>query len=87
MTPNDFKFIAELLKEQSGFSLTPNQIYLLESRLGPILRQNNLISLEDLINSLRLNDVELRDSVIEAVSINNTRFFATNMFFLLLKAF
>ncbi len=87
MTPNDFKFIAELLKEKSGFSLTANQIYLLESRLGPILRQNNLISLEDLINSLRLNNVELRDSVIEAVSINNTRFFRNKYVFLAIQGF
>lgn len=81
MTPVDFNFIAGLLKDQSGFSLTPDQIYLLESRLGPILRQNNLISLEDLINSLKLGDKELKNAVIEAVSINNTRFFRNKYVF------
>ena len=73
MTPKDFDFIASLLKKHSGFSLMPSQLYLLESRLAPILRQNNLTTLEDLITSLKLNDVELRKSVIEAVSVNNTR--------------
>lgn len=81
MTPQDFEFIASLLKEHSGFSLVPSQLYLLESRLGPVLRQNNLIGLEDLVTSLKLNNVELRKSVIEAVSVNNTRFFRNKYVF------
>ncbi len=87
MIPNDFYFIAQMLKERSGFSLTADQIYLLESRLGPIIRQNNLISLEDLINSLKLNNEELKEAVIEAVSINNTRFFRNIYAFDMIKAF
>jgi len=81
MTPNDFEFIAHLLKTKSGFSLKPSQIYLLESRLNPLLRQNNLIGLEDLINALKLKDTDLQKSVIEAVSINNTRFFRNKEIF------
>ena len=87
MIPNDFYFIAQMLKERSGFSLTADQIYLLESRLGPIIRQNNLISLEDLINSLKLNDEELKEAVIEAVSINNTRFFRNKYVFRTIEEF
>ena len=49
MTPQDFDFLASLLKKYSGFSLIPGQLYLLESRLAPILRQNNLVGLEDLV--------------------------------------
>ncbi|MBO5997059.1 MAG: hypothetical protein J6P93_00835 [Alphaproteobacteria bacterium] len=75
MTPQDIDFIAALLKEYSGFSLIPSQLYLLENRLAPVLRQNNLVSLDDLVTSLKLNNVELRKAVIEAVSVNNTRFF------------
>ena len=87
MTPNDFEFIAHLLKTKSGFSLQPSQIYLLESRLNPLLRQNNLIGLEDLINALKLRDTDLQKSVIEAVSINNTRFFRNKEVFDTLLAF
>ena len=58
MKPEEFDFIASLLKEYSGFSLVPSQLYLLESRLGPLLRQNNLIGLEDLVTSLKLNNTE-----------------------------
>ena len=87
MTPKDFNFIASLLKKHSGFSLMPSQLYLLESRLAPILRQNNLTTLEDLITSLKLNDVELRKSVIEAVSVNNTRFFRNKYVFEMIKNF
>ena len=87
MIPNDFYFIAQILKERSGFSLTADQRYLLESRLSPIIRQNNLISLEDLINSLKLNNKELKEAVIEAVSINNTRFFRNTYAFQTIKEF
>ena len=87
MTPKDFDFIASLLKKHSGFSLMPSQLYLLESRLAPILRQNNLTTLEDLITSLKLNDVELRKSVIEAVSVNNTRFFRNKYVFETIRNF
>ncbi len=87
MTPQDFDFIATLLKKYSGFSLMPSQLYLLESRLAPVLRQNNLISLEDLVTSLKLNNLELRKSVIEAVSVNNTRFFRNKYVFETIKTF
>ena len=87
MTPQDFDFIASLLKKHSGFSLVPSQLYLLENRLAPILRQNNLVSLEDLVTSLKLNNAELRKSVIEAVSVNNTRFFRNKYVFNIIEDF
>ena len=87
MTPQDFEFIALLLKKHSGFSLMPSQLYLLESRLAPILRQNNLVGLEDLVTSLKLNNTELRKSVIEAVSVNNTRFFRNKYVFKTIEDF
>ena len=87
MTPQDFEFIASLLKKHSGFSLVPNQLYLLENRLAPVLRQNNLVSLEDLVTSLKLNNAELRKSVIEAVSVNNTRFFRNKYVFKIIEDF
>ena len=87
MKPEEFDFIASLLKEYSGFSLVPSQLYLLESRLGPLLRQNNLIGLEDLVTSLKLNNTELRKSMIEAVSVNNTRFFRNKYVFENIKNF
>ena len=87
MKKKDFDFIAALLKKHSGFSLVPNQLYLLESRLAPILRQNNLTTLEDLITALKLNDMELRKSVIEAVSVNNTRFFRNKYVFETIRNF
>lgn len=87
MTPQDFDYIAALLKKYSGFSLLPSQLYLLESRLGPVLRQNNLVGLDELVTSLKLNNVELRKSVIEAVSVNNTRFFRNKYVFKTIEEF
>ena len=87
MKPQDFDFIADLLKKYSGFSLIPSQLYLLESRLAPVLRQNNLVGLEELVTSLKLNNVELRKAVIEAVSVNNTRFFRNKYVFKTIEEF
>ena len=87
MKQQDFDFIADLLKKYSGFSLIPSQLYLLESRLAPVLRQNNLVGLEELVTSLKLNNVELRKAVIEAVSVNNTRFFRNKYVFKTIEEF
>ena len=87
MTPQDFDFIANLLKKYSGFSLKPTQLYLLENRLAPVLRQNNLSTLEELVTALKLNDIALRKSVIEAVSVSNTRFFRNKYVFETIRDF
>ena len=44
MTGADFIFIAALLKERSGLIITPDKGYLLETRLGPIVRERGLRS-------------------------------------------
>lgn len=87
MIPNDFHFIAEILQNKSGFALSSDQIYLLESRLGPILRQNNLISLEDLVNALKLDDKNLKNAISEVISVNDTRFFRNRYAFYEIKDF
>ena len=41
MTSADFTFIAAFLKERSGLIITPDKMYLLETRLTPILRERS----------------------------------------------
>ena len=38
MRPEDFDFIAKLLKDRSGLVITRDKAYLLESRLTPVAR-------------------------------------------------
>ena len=53
MTGADFAFIAAFLKERSGLIITPDKMYLLETRLASILRDNSLSGLPALIEMLR----------------------------------
>ncbi len=53
MTPEDFDFVATLLKDRSGLVLTSDKSYLIENRLMPVLRRRRLKGLEDLISDLR----------------------------------
>ncbi|NKB43041.1 MAG: methyltransferase domain-containing protein [Alphaproteobacteria bacterium] len=75
MTPDDFDFVAELLKERSGLVLTRDKTYLVENRLMPVLRRRRLTGLEDLIGYLRDGDESLAREVVEAMMSGETTFF------------
>lgn len=79
MRPEDFDFIAGLLKDRSGLTLTQDKIYLLESRLTPLARKRGLDSLEALISKLKLSrDADLTSAVTEAMTTNESFFFRDN---------
>ena len=76
MKSQDFEFLAELLKEKSGLMLTPEKVYLLESRLTPLSRKRGLDSLDTLIQQLRTSrDDGLVKEVTEAMTTNESFFF------------
>jgi len=76
MNTDDFNFIANLLKNQSGLTLKEDKAYLLESRLVPVARENNLSGLDELISKLRLGtDKSLVVTVTEAMTTNESFFF------------
>lgn len=79
MTPADFAFIAAFLKERSGLIITQDKMYLLETRLASILRDNNLSGLPALIEMLRQpGAVAVKDQVVDAMTTNETSFFRDN---------
>ena len=53
MTPDDFNFLRELLKRESGLVVSEEKSYLLESRLIPVARKNSLDGLEELVRQAR----------------------------------
>ena len=53
MKADDFDLLSDLLKRRSGLTLTPDKIYLLESRLTPLARKQGMASLDDLVRELR----------------------------------
>ena len=76
MTEIDFTFIAELLKQRSGLVIGPDKLYLLETRLGPLLREHGLADLTALVAALRLSRPEpLTAKVVDAMTTNETSFF------------
>ena len=75
MTPADFEFVATLLKRRSGLVLTPDKVYLIESRFAPLARQHNLANIDAVIAKLRTGDEPMARAVTEAMTTNESFFF------------
>ena len=71
-----FTFLAELLRNRSGLVIGEDKIYLLETRLAPILKREKLRDLNELVDRLRGrgNEAVVRD-VVEAMTTNESFFF------------
>jgi chemotaxis protein methyltransferase CheR len=76
MKPEDFDFIAQILKKRSGLVISRDKLYLLESRLLPVARRRGIETMDDLVSSIRLRPDEtlLRD-ITEAMTTNESFFF------------
>ena len=77
MTPQGFDLIARMVKARSGLVLTPDKLYMLETRLGPLLRRHGIASLDALAQRLGRGAAEerLAAEVTEALTTNETSFF------------
>ena len=76
MTPQEFDYIRDLLKERSGLVLGDEKRYLIESRLMPVARKEGMDSLSDLVTGLKgAGSEELRTKVTQAMTINESFFF------------
>ena len=76
MTPSEFDFLSGFLKEQSGLVLTPDKMYLVETRLKSVAAAHNCDSLADLVAGLRKSTLgALGRDVVEAMTTNETSFF------------
>ena len=76
MTPADFEYLASILKDRSGLSIGPDKTYLLESRLTPVARKNNLDDLDALVAEVRRSKKEaMLCEITEAMTTNESFFF------------
>ncbi len=76
MTPAEFAYLRDMLKDRSGLIVTEEKQYLLESRLMPLARKTGMPSLSELVAALRAPDGEqLRKDATEAMTINESFFF------------
>ncbi len=76
LRPDEFDYISQVLKKRSGLALTPDKEYLLESRLQPIARSNQCVTLSDFIALLKTKGTEaLLGEVTDAMTTNESMFF------------
>lgn len=76
MTPADFEFLRQYLKQRSGLILAEDKGYLVESRLGPVARKRGFKSIVELAAKLKVgNDSALEREVVEAMTTNESFFF------------
>ncbi|MCC2646286.1 MAG: chemotaxis protein CheR [Rickettsiaceae bacterium] len=72
---DEFNYFAQVVKENSGINLSHDKMYLIESKLQPILQKHGLNTVRDLITKLRLKDINVNDEIIDAMTINESSFF------------
>ena len=75
-----FEVIATLVRERSGLVLGPDKLYLMETRLAPLLSREGLRTLDVLAERLRYatkdaRNADLAREVVEAMTTNETLFF------------
>jgi chemotaxis protein methyltransferase CheR len=81
MKPGSFEALATLLHAGSGLLIGPDKMYLLESRLGPVLKRHGLANLDALADQVRmplpgsLRPSPVQQEVIEAMTTNESFFF------------
>lgn len=76
LTAPEFDFLREFIFDRSAILLEPGKEYLVESRLAPIVRQEELGSYGGLIDVLkRPNSARVRELVVDAMTTNETSFF------------
>lgn len=81
-----FDVYKDLLKDRSGLNLTPENAYMIESRLGPVAKRWGYLSLEALTMALQgVPDKKLVNDVVEAMTSNDTSFFRDNAPFTALR--
>jgi chemotaxis protein methyltransferase CheR len=76
LSPAAFNFLAELLRSRSGLVIGQDKVYLLETRLAPILKREKLRDLNELADRLRGRGAEaVARDVVEAMTTNESFFF------------
>lgn len=75
-TPEEYKNFRLFLEQACGIVLGENKHYLVSSRLNRLMRENNIASLQGLVNQLSQSvSSGLKTSVIEAMTTNETLWF------------
>jgi chemotaxis protein methyltransferase CheR len=87
ISPVNYAFLRDYIYRESGIALADDKLYLIKSRLAPIVQDEHLASLDDLCARLRSNPSEaLRRKVVESMTTHETLFFRDPAVFEALRA-
>jgi len=76
MRPDLFRYLQKFLLQRSGIVLADDKLYLIRSRMQPLLRKFEVKDLNDLTQQIRLNEKgEVAKHLIDAMTTNETLFF------------
>lgn len=75
MNAQDFELYRSFLYKESGLVITPDKMYLLESRLNPVAKKMQLESIDGLTSKMKMGDAQVKHAVVEAMTTNETFFF------------
>lgn len=76
ITAENYAFLQRYIYQESGIVIDAGKNYLIESRLLPIVKQENLSTLNDLCGLLRATaPLHLKSRVVESMTTNETLFF------------
>jgi chemotaxis protein methyltransferase CheR len=76
ISKDEFKQFSEYLEKSCGILLAEHKQYLVQSRLGKIMKEQSMSSLDDLLRTLtRAGNGRLKEQVIDAMTTNETLWF------------
>ncbi len=76
MTDREFEYISSFLLKNSGIVVNKDKMYLLRSRMQPLLRKHKIASLDALAQQIRKDERgPLAHAVVDAMTTNETLFF------------
>ena len=75
MKPDDFSFFSKWLKDRTGLILGTDKMYLVESRLTPLLRKWNMGSFDTMVAALRKGDESVMREVSDAMMTHESFFY------------
>lgn len=76
ISSNDFHYICDMIKKDSGICLTEDKEYLVESRLLPVLKKHEFEDYSALVNNLKSSlNKDLHKEIVESLTTNETSFF------------
>lgn len=67
--------VIDFISRAAGIVLTIEKTYFIEARLSPVLREENIASIDDLMQRAERGDRRLAQRVIDALTTNETFFF------------